>query len=157
MTTYLVFGSSAYSINQPAFNLLPSPPSFDFDVTPTKIPTETQLNEFISKLHGWQVDITATTYEGICTELRNKTRSRIFGAGAPFPLSANNPISDVYVNNSRESGEQDVWRDASGFAIHPVINKNYPTPGPIFIGAAPHPAPQNAVYWICADVVAQNM
>ena len=155
MTTYLVLGTSALSINQPVFRQLPSPPNFDFDAT--HVPTEAQLTEFITKLHGWQVDITATTYDGICTELRNKARNRIFGAGAPFPLSTGNPIADVYVNNSRESGEQDVWRDASGFAIHPVINKNYPAPGPIFIGAAPHPAQQNAQYWICADVVAQNL
>jgi hypothetical protein len=164
MTTYLVFGSSAYSTSLPNFSLILPPPTIGLDPMPTKIPTEVQLTEFITKLHGWQVDIAATTYAGICTEFRNKVKSRIFAAGAPLLLSAGNPIVDVYVNNSRESGESDVWRDADGIAIHPVTNSNYLTQGPINIGIAPHPNPnqnpqtlQNALYWAFADVVARNI
>jgi hypothetical protein len=153
---YLVLGAVAYSVAKPNFTAVLAPPQIAIDTNNQNIPTEQDVNDFISKLQGMQVAFTSTRYADMCIELRNKVKSRIFGPGATNPLSPGNKIFDVYVNDSRESGDPDVWRSSSGtgLAIHPVTNANYPSLGPINIGVAPHPDPQNPQYWLRADVVA---
>lgn len=156
--TYWFLGSAGYSTNKRDFALVPNVPQLTTDYTAT----ETHILEFISKLYGWSCSISASTTPAICAALRAQVKNRIFVAGAPAPLSAGNPIKDVYVGTSRESTQDDAWRDAGGdFAIHPVINPNYQQGASVSIcvGLQPNPdvspqTPDNAMYWILADVFA---
>lgn len=152
---HLVLGSVAYSVTKPNFDVILPPPVVSIEASDPALATEAHLNDFISKLQGMQIVFTATTYAAMCNELRTKVRNRIFGPGATHPLGPGNKIIDVYVNDSRESGDSDMWRSATGsnFAIHPMTNANS-AQGPINIGVAPHPNPQTAQYWLLADVVA---
>lgn len=155
--TFAFVANSDYAFNAPNFAIIPSPPIIATDNN--QLPTEVQLQDFITKLHNWQADIVVATDADICTKLQAKVRNRIFAVGSPNHLIAGTPIIDVYVNTSRESGDEDMWRDPGSdtFAIHPTTN-NYAQQGPINIGVAQHPNPAPIPsYWMYADVIAYKV
>ena len=159
LPNYQVLGSLLYSNHKRdfAFALSSIPIVTDYSAI------EADLAEFLSKLHLWKPDYISSPLSAIiCANLKTQVMNRIFVPNAPFPLSPANPIHGVYVSTSRESADEDSWRDyQDNYAIHPVVGGSGIAGDPfkISVGLQPDPkalphTPDNAQYWILADVFA---
>jgi hypothetical protein len=150
--TYKLFATQEYSIDKPDLSTIPPTGAF---ATDTGIVVN-QLAEYVQALHTKTINFTASSVDDIPVKIRLEARKILFSAAQP-PLSANNPIIDVVVNRSRPSGEPDIWRESTGYAIHPLSNMNNPqgtnsvtiAPG---VNAVPVPP-----YWDSANVVASKV
>jgi hypothetical protein len=151
--TYRLFGTQEYSLDKPDLSTIPPTGAF---ATDTNIVVN-HLAEYVQALHTKTINFTAISVDDIPVKIRNEARKILFPTAAPSPLSPNNPIVDVVVNRSRPSGEPDIWRESTGYAIHPLSNTNNPqgtnsvtiAPG---LNAVPVPP-----YWDSANVVASKV
>lgn len=139
----------------PNFSLLPKPP---YCGTYGNL-IESQLTEFKNNLVGFQFAVTALTVPEICAQILQNVQYRIFTTTSPYCLSSTNPIDNVYVNNSRESSDGELWRDGEPqlFAIHPVSSGNGQPGYPYEICVAKRTMPDQSFIYLLADIYAYSL
>jgi hypothetical protein len=148
---YKLFATAEYSLVAPDFTAIQGPPSY---VPNTNI-NEAQVMELVAALQDKTIQISITSTSQIPDKIRLEVRKIVFPATPPLPLSTGNPILDVVANQSRPTGEADVWRPVLGYAVHPLSN-NYAPTGTNSVTVAPRmiTIPNDPLQWVYANVVA---
>ena len=148
---YRLFGTPEYTLKYPDYSSIQGPPYYQ----PNTSITEAQLTQYIQALHDTIVTILIGSTDDIPVKLRVEVKKILFPLTPPPPLSVGNPILDVVANPSRPSGDGDVWRYTSGFAIHPLSNQYDPT-GTNYVTVAHRETniPNDPSQWVYANVVA---
>jgi hypothetical protein len=153
MATYKfrLFGTPEYSLEKPDPTALtpPLPIVIDANITVN------QLMEYVQKFPApTNIQFSASSFDQMIENLLIAVKGLLFPRGAQNKLSATNPIIDVMLNDSRPSGEPDIWRPSVAYAIHPLSNVYVPG-GPNSVTVAPGPsAGTPPPYWVTASVVA---